>query len=52
METTKKSGKKHVWVEIGKGICYFLLGLFVYYVIDSVYVDVKHAIADAIEESR
>lgn len=52
METTKKSMGKKVLVNVGKGICYFLLGLFVFYVIDSVYVDIKHAIAAAIEESR
>ncbi len=52
METTKKSTGKKVLVNVGKGICYFLLGLFTFYVIDCVWVDVKHAIADAIEESR
>ncbi len=52
METTKKSEKKGVLVKVGKGVFYFLLGLFTYYVIDCVWVDVKHAIADAIEETR
>ena len=52
METTKKPEKKEVLVKVGKGVFYFLLGLFTYYVIDCVWVDVKHAIADAIEETR
>lgn len=47
-----KATTKTTLVRIGKGVWYFLLGLFTFYVIDCVYVDVKHAIADAWEESR
>ncbi len=52
MKTTKKSEQKSVWVKVGKGVLYFLMGLAVYVLIDHCYVDIKHAIADAWEESR
>ncbi|HIY88799.1 MAG TPA: hypothetical protein H9824_08870 [Candidatus Bacteroides pullicola] len=47
-----KETTKAVCIRIGKGVGYFLLGLFTFYVIDCVYVDVKHAIVDAWEESK
>ena len=52
MKTTTKSTKGSTWAKVGKGIVYFLVGVGIYCLIDHIYVDVKHAIADALEETR
>ena len=52
MKATTKPEKKNAWTGLLKGIAYFLMGVAIYCLIDYVYVDVKHAIADALEETR
>lgn len=52
MKATTKSTTGNAWTKVGKDIVYFLMGVALYCLIDHVYVDVKHAIADALEEIR
>ncbi len=52
MKTTMKPEKRNAGMKFAKGIAYFLIGVAIYCLIDHVYVDVKHAIADALEETR
>ena len=52
MKATTKSTMGSTWTKVCKGIVYFLMGVALYCLIDHVYVDVKHAIADALEETR
>lgn len=52
MKATSKPEKKNRLARVARGIVYFLLGVAAYYLIDSIYVDVKHAVADAWEETE
>ena len=52
MKATTKSTMGSTWTKVCKGIVYFLMGVALYCLIDHVYVDVKHAIADPLGETR